>query len=121
VGPHPLSYHRQQLKREGILSAADLQHLADGVEVRVAGSVIARQRPGTAKGFVFLSLEDETGISNAIITPQLFQQDHVVIVHHQFLLIEGRLQNQDNVISVKAERVRALSLTRAETTSHDFH
>jgi error-prone DNA polymerase len=121
VGPHPLSYHRQLLKREGILSAADLHHLTDGVEVRVAGSVIARQRPGTAKGFVFLSLEDETGISNAIITPQLFQQDHVVIVHHQFLLIEGRLQNQDNVISVKAERVRALSLTRAETTSHDFH
>jgi len=121
VGPHPLSYHRQQLKREGILSAADLQHLSDGAEVRVAGSVIARQRPGTAKGFVFLSLEDETGISNAIITPQLFQQDHVVIVHHQFLLIEGRLQNQDNVISVKAERVRALSLTRAETASHDFH
>src|SRR5580700_1554588 len=68
VGPHPLGYHRPQLKREGVLSAADLHHLRDGVEVRVAGSVIARQRPGTAKGFVFLSLEDETGISNAIIT-----------------------------------------------------
>jgi error-prone DNA polymerase len=121
VGPHPLSYHRQQLRREGILSAADLQHLADGTEVRVAGSVIARQRPGTAKGFVFLSLEDETGISNAIITPQLFQQDHVTIVHQQFLLIEGRLQNQDNVISVKAKRIRPLLVTRAETTSHDFH
>ncbi len=121
VGPHPLSYHREQLRREGILSAADLKHLSDGVEVRVAGSVIARQRPGTAKGFVFLSLEDETGISNAIITPQLFQRDHVTIVHQQFLLIEGRLQNQDNVISVKAERVHPLFVTRAETTSHDFH
>jgi error-prone DNA polymerase len=121
VGPHPLSYHRQQLKREGVLSAADLYHLRDGINVRVAGSVIARQRPGTAKGFVFLSLEDETGISNAIITPQLFQQDHVVIVHQQFLLIEGRLQNQDNVVSVKAERIRPLFLTRAETASHDFH
>jgi error-prone DNA polymerase len=121
VGPHPLSYHRQQLKSEGILSAADLRHVRDGVEVRVAGSVIARQRPGTAKGFVFLSLEDETGISNAIITPQIFRQDHVVIVNQQFLLIEGRLQNQDNVISVKAERIRPLFLTRAQTTSHDFH
>jgi error-prone DNA polymerase len=121
TGPHPLSYHRQQLRREGILSAADLQHLSDGVEVRVAGSVIARQRPGTAKGFVFLSLEDETGISNAIITPQLFQRDHVTIVHQQFLLIEGRLQNQDNVISVKADKIRPLTVTRAETTSHDFH
>jgi error-prone DNA polymerase len=121
VGPHPLSYHRQKLKSEGILSAADLHHVRDGVEVRVAGSVIARQRPGTAKGFVFLSLEDETGISNAIITPQIFRQDHVVIVNQQFLLIEGRLQNQDNVISVKAERIRPLFLTRAQTTSHDFH
>jgi len=121
VGPHPLAYHRRQLKQEGILSAADLHNVRDGVEVRVAGSVIARQRPGTAKGFVFLSLEDETGISNAIITPQIFRQDHLVIVNQQFLLIEGRLQNQDNVISVKAERIRPLFLTRAETTSHDFH
>ena len=121
AGPHPLAYHRQSLKRQGILSAIDLHHLSDGAKVRVAGSVIARQRPGTAKGFVFLSLEDETGISNAIITPQLFQHDHLTIVHQQFLLIEGRLQNQDNVISVKADRVRPLSLTQAETTSHDFH
>jgi len=87
----------------------------------VAGAVIARQRPGTAKGFVFLSLEDETGIANAIITPQLFDQDHTVVVHNPFLLIEGRLQNQDNVISVKAERVFPLKLTQAEPESHDFH
>jgi error-prone DNA polymerase len=121
VGPHPMSYHRKNLQRQGILSARDLHRLQDGAHVRVAGAVIARQRPGTAKGFVFLSLEDETGIANAIITPQLFEQDHVVVVNQQFLLIEGRLQNQDNVISVKAERVRALGITRAETTSHDFH
>jgi error-prone DNA polymerase len=121
VGPHPMSYHRENLRRQGILSARDLHHVADGAKVRVAGAVIARQRPGTAKGFVFLSLEDETGIANAIITPQLFQEDHVVVVNQQFLLIEGRLQNQDNVISVKAERVRPLGITRAETVSHDFH
>jgi error-prone DNA polymerase len=121
VGPHPMSYHRQKLRKAGILSAVDLHKLADGTKVRVAGAVIARQRPGTAKGFVFLSLEDETGIANAIITPQLFQQDHVTIVHQQFLLIEGRLQNQENVISVKAERIRPLSITQAETSSHDFH
>jgi error-prone DNA polymerase len=121
VGPHPMSYHRPKLKREGILSAIDLHHVPDGTSVRVAGAVIARQRPGTAKGFVFLSLEDETGIANAIITPQLFHQDHLIVVHQQFLLIEGRLQNQDNVISVKAERVLPLSITQAETSSHDFH
>jgi error-prone DNA polymerase len=121
VGPHPMSYHRENLRRQGILSARDLLRVADGKKVRVAGAVIARQRPGTAKGFVFLSLEDETGIANAIITPQLFQEYHVTVVNQQFLLIEGRLQNQDNVISVKAERVRALGITRAETVSHDFH
>jgi error-prone DNA polymerase len=121
VGPHPMSYHRDNLRRQGILSARDLHHVSDGTMVRVAGAVIARQRPGTAKGFVFLSLEDETGIANAIITPQLFQEDHIVVVNQQFLLIEGRLQNQDNVISVKAERVRPLGITRAETVSHDFH
>jgi error-prone DNA polymerase len=121
VGPHPMSYHRANLRRQGILSARDLQRVPDGTAVRVAGAVIARQRPGTAKGFVFLSLEDETGIANAIITPQIFQENHIVVVNQQFLLIEGRLQNQDNVISVKAERVRPLSITRAETASHDFH
>ncbi|HXN50875.1 MAG TPA: error-prone DNA polymerase [Candidatus Acidoferrum sp.] len=121
VGPHPMSYHRENLRRQGILSARDLHRVADGAKVRVAGAVIARQRPGTAKGFVFLSLEDETGIANAIITPQLFRENHIAVVNQQFLLIEGQLQNQDNVISVKAERVRPLSITRAETVSHDFH
>jgi error-prone DNA polymerase len=116
-----MSYHRKNLRRQGILSARDLHRVPDGARVRVAGAVIARQRPGTAKGFVFLSLEDETGIANAIITPQIFQENHIVVVNQQFLLIEGTLQNQDNVISVKAERVRPLAITRAETVSHDFH
>ena len=121
VGPHPIAYHRHELQKQGIRSATELHSLADGTPVRIAGSVIARQRPGTAKGFVFLSLEDETGIANAIITPQLFERDHTVVVHHQFLVIEGKLQNQENVISVKAESVRPLDITQAETTSHDFH
>ena len=109
------------MKRQGIRSAIELRDLPDGTHVRIAGAVIARQRPGTAKGFVFLSMEDETGIANAIITPQLFEQNRVIVVHQQFLLIEGQLQNQDNVISVKAECIRPLSITRAETASHDFH
>jgi error-prone DNA polymerase len=121
VGPHPLAYHRAELHRQGVRPARDLAKIPDGDFVRVAGAVIARQRPGTAKGFVFLSLEDETGIANAIITPQLFRQAHITVVHHPFLVVEGRLQNQDNVISVKAERVLPLSLTRAEIPSHDFH
>ena len=121
VGPHPMTYRRAELNRQGVRPAIELPALPDGMHVCVAGAVIARQRPGTAKGFVFLSLEDETGIANAIITPQLFEQDHTVVVHNPFLLIEGKLQNQDNVVSVKAERVRALDISRAEVTSHDFH
>jgi error-prone DNA polymerase len=121
VGPHPLTYHRAALRAAGVRSAVELPKLPDEMRVRVAGAVIARQRPGTAKGFVFLSLEDETGIANVIITPQLFDRDHTVVVHHPYLLIEGCLQNQENVTSVKAESVKPLELTQAETGSHDFH
>ena len=121
VGLHPMAHHRATLKRQGVRSAIELRNLPDGTRVRIAGSVIARQRPGTAKGFVFLSIEDETGIANAIITPQLFTQNRVVVVHQQFLLIDGALQNQDNVISVKAHRIHPLTLTRAAAPSHDFH
>ena len=121
VGPHPLAYHRTALRAAGVRAAIELPKLPDGTRVRVAGAVIARQRPGTAKGFVFLSLEDETGIANAIITPQLFDKDRTVVVHHPYLLLEGRLQNQENVTSVKVERIEALTVTRAEPDSHDFH
>jgi error-prone DNA polymerase len=121
VGPHPLAYHRARLKKYRLRTAIELQSLHNGIPVRIAGSVVVRQRPGTAKGFVFLSMEDETGIANVIITPQLFQENRTVIVHNQFLLIEGTLQNQDNVISIKAAAIRPLQITKAETDSHDFH
>ena len=108
-------------KGGGVLRAMDLAAVRNGTIVRVAGAVIARQRPGTAKGFVFLSLEDETGISNAIITPDIFEQNRFTVVGGRFLLIEGRLQNIDNVISVKAARVEVLPVSAAPVTSHDFH
>jgi error-prone DNA polymerase len=101
--------------------AIELASLPGGRKVRTAGGVIARQRPGTAKGFVFLSLEDETGVANAIITPDLFQQNRLLLATEQFLLIEGTLQNQDGVISVKADRVAPLNITHAQSSSHDFH
>jgi error-prone DNA polymerase len=121
VGPHPMAYHRARMEQMGVRRAIDLGKLSSGHKVRTAGGVIARQRPGTAKGFVFLSLEDETGVSNAIITPDLFQQNRLLLATEQFLLIEGTLQNQDGVISVKAARVAPLNITRAQTSSHDFH
>jgi error-prone DNA polymerase len=116
-----MAYYRSVLSALGVLRAADLGAVRNGAYVRVAGAVIARQRPGTAKGFVFLSLEDETGIANAIITPDLFAQTRFTVVGGKFLLIAGRLQNIDNVISVKASRVEILPVGEAAVTSHDFH
>jgi error-prone DNA polymerase len=89
--------------------------------VRVAGAVIARQRPGTAKGFVFLSLEDETGIANAILTPAVYEEFRQIVVREKFLLIMGELQNQEGVVSVKVSAVEPLAISAAEVRSHDFH
>jgi error-prone DNA polymerase len=130
TGPHPLAYRRAELKRSRVLSAHELTQVPNGRRVRTAGCVIARQRPGTAKGFVFLSLEDETGIGNAIITPDIMDQHRVVITSEKFLILEGVLQNQDGVISVRVERVAPLrdlyspdqtDITDADVRSHDFH
>ncbi len=121
VGPHPMAYHRERMDAIGVRKASDLPTIPNGKYLRIGGCVIARQRPGTAKGFVFLSLEDETGVANAIIMPDLFQKNRLLVTSEQFLMVEGVLQNQDNVISVKAQRVMPLSITRAETSSHDFY
>jgi error-prone DNA polymerase len=83
--------------------------------------VIARQRPGTAKGFVFLSLEDETGIANIILTPDVFEQNRNIVTRCRFLLIEGPLQNQDGVVHVRARRILPLEISNAEIRSHNFH
>jgi error-prone DNA polymerase len=121
VGPHPMAYRREWLNALGIRRASELRDLPSGKRLRIGGCVIVRQRPGTAKGFVFVSLEDETGVANAIITPDLFHRNRLLLASERFLAIEGILQNQDNVISVKAERVQPLFVTKAETISHDFH
>jgi error-prone DNA polymerase len=121
VGPHPMSYCRAAMTKLGVRRAYELEHLPNGIRLRIAGAIIARQRPGTAKGFVFLSVEDETGIANAIISPDVFAENRVTIVSHPFLLIEGQLQHQDNVISVKVDSIEALSIPAAAATSHDFH
>src|SRR5437667_264763 len=121
TGPHPMTYCREALSKLQVKRACDLPRVPDGQCTRVAGCVIARQRPGTAKGFVFLSLEDETGISNVIVNPDLYEKYRVVINREKFLRVEGVLQNQDHTISIKAARVLPISITAAETQSHDFH
>ncbi len=121
TGPHPMAYHRAELCSEGILAATDLAQAVNGKTVSIAGCVIARQRPGTAKGFVFLSLEDETGIANIIIAPDVFERERLCITRTRFMLIAGPVQNQDGVVHVKAMQVRPLEITEAVIGSRDFH
>ena len=89
--------------------------------MRVAGAVVVRQRPGTAKGFVFLNLEDETGLINVIVRPALFHRYRLALVNEPFLYVEGTLQHQDNVVSVSAERLSPLRHRLTAVPSHDFH
>jgi DNA polymerase III alpha subunit len=120
LGRHPMAMRRAELRRRGVLSARELALAENETRVRVAGSVIVRQRPGTAKGFVFLSLEDETGIANVIVTPQRFARSRVTLVTAPFLLVEGIVQKQDGVVSVRATRVESLSPLAHNVPSHDF-
>jgi error-prone DNA polymerase len=121
VGPHPMAYRREELRALGVSRASDLRNIHNGRWVKIAGWIIARQRPGTAKGFLFLSMEDETGIANVIVTPDVFDSNRMLLVSHPFLLIEGPLQNQDNVIHVRARRIQALSFKGTMPRSHNFH
>jgi len=121
VGPHPMALVRAALAPRGVQRAADLPRARAGRRVRVAGAVITRQRPGTAKGFVFLSLEDETGIANIIVNPDVFTEFKRTIVDEPYLIVEGLLQNQQGAVSVKAERIEALGHQGPRLESHDFH
>jgi error-prone DNA polymerase len=119
TGPHPMKLVREQLP--DVWRAIDLAKAKHGSIIRIAGNVICRQRPGTAKGFVFISLEDETGVSNAIVTPDLFEQRRLLITEEPFLAIEGEVQNTDDVVLIKAQKILPLTnngLVGSE--SHDF-
>jgi len=120
LGRHPMSLRRAALRTRGVLSARELSGVQDGSMVQVAGSVIVRQRPGTAKGFVFLSLEDETGIANVIVTPPIFARHRLALVSEPYLLVDGIAQRQDGVISVRATRARGFPALGHHVPSHDF-
>ncbi len=121
TGPHLMAHLRTRLKARGVLSAAELAGAAHGSTVRVAGVVIVRQRPGTAKGFFFATLEDETGIANAVVVPDIFQRHRALLHRVQILIVEGVLQKVDGVINVRAQRFAELRLNAAIPRSHDFH
>jgi len=119
TGPHPMKLLRENLPN--VWCATDLAQARHGAIVQIAGNVICRQRPGTAKGFVFISLEDETGVSNAIVDPNLFERFRLLITEEAFLLIEGEVQNSDGVVLIKTRDIKPLpheQLVGAD--SHDF-
>ena len=120
VGRHPMHYLREQLLRLGVSSARDLAGKPNGSKVRVAGNVIVRQRPGTAKGILFLSLEDETGISNIVVMPDLFAENRLALLTEPYLLVDGKVQNVDNVIHVLARAFDRLEPVLPTLPSHDF-
>ena len=103
------------------MRASELSALANGLRVKTAGTVITRQRPGTAKGFVFLTLEDETGVANIIVRPDLFARDRLTIVEEPFLIVDGVLQNQDGVTSIRAEQVQGMRGVAVDFDAHDFY
>ncbi|WP_245536487.1 OB-fold nucleic acid binding domain-containing protein [Terriglobus saanensis] len=121
IGKHPMAYRRDALRRLRVSSAEELKTLRDGDYVKTAGMVIARQRPGTAMGFIFLSMEDETGIANVIVTTDLYERERLVVTRAKFIQAEGLLQNQDGVIHVKAVSLKLVSDQALEVRSHDFH
>ncbi len=120
TGPHLISHMRSSLRAQGVLSASELDQVPNGRRVRAGGAIIVRQRPGTAKGFVFVTLEDETGMTQAIIRPDLFKENRSLIVRSPGLIIEGILQRSPGQPSIRAEKIWAID-SDADVRSHDFH
>ena len=121
TGHHPMAYRRAALKAQGVKSAIELKVLASGKVAATAGCVITRQRPGTAKGIIFMTLEDETGTSRIIISPEFYDKNRMAVLKEQFVLVRGIVQNQDNTVHLKARSIEPLAVSLASTPSHDFH
>ena len=121
TGPHPMAYRRDELRKRGVKSALELKALTHGREVTVAGCVITRQRPGTAKGIIFMTLEDETGTARVIISPDFYDNNRMTVLNERFVLVSGPIQNVDKVIHIKARSIQPLAVSAAPTPSHDFH
>jgi DNA polymerase III, alpha subunit len=120
---HPMTFYRKWATNRGIYSCTGLEQGRDGTEVTVAGCVICRQRPGTAKGFVFLTLEDETGLANVVIRPQVFEEYRRVIVNNSFLSVTGRLQLEEGTKNLVARHFEVLPALPGNPNmpSRNFH
>jgi error-prone DNA polymerase len=121
TGPHPMAYRRDDLRAMGIHSAMEAKNLADGAQARIAGCVITRQRPGTAKGLIFMTLEDETGTARVIVKPDFYEKNRMAVLYERFVQVSGTIQNRDGIVNLIAKRIGPLAVSAAETASHNFH
>jgi error-prone DNA polymerase len=121
TGPHPMAYRRDVLRKQGVKSAVELKVLPHGREASVAGCVITRQRPGTAKGIIFMTLEDETGTARVIVSPDFYDANRMTVLHERFVVVSGTVQNQESIVHLKARSIERLAISAASTPSHDFH
>jgi error-prone DNA polymerase len=121
IGKHPMAFHREKMNALGVTPASQLKFVRNGRVVRIAGCIICRQRPGTAKGLLFLSIEDETGVSNAVVMPDVFDRERKTILNNSYLVIDGEMQNVDNVYTVRAAHFEPLDVAEEAVPSHDFH
>jgi error-prone DNA polymerase len=121
IGKHPMAFHREKLNALGVTPAAQLKFVHNGRVVRTAGCIICRQRPGTAKGLLFLSIEDETGVSNAVVMPDVFDRERKTILGNSYIVVDGEMQNIDNVYTVRAAHFEPLHVAEEAVPSHDFH
>jgi error-prone DNA polymerase len=105
----------------GVYSAIELGSLPDGKEAATAGCVITRQRPGTAKGLIFMTLEDETGTARVIVKPDFYEENRMAVLYERFVQVSGIIQNRDGVVNIIAKQIGPVTVSAAETSSHDFH
>ena len=118
VGKHPMAFLRSELKKKGVLSSIEANNLRKGDMVLIAGAVICRQKPMTANGVLFITLEDETGHSNFIVLPEMFEKYRSVIVENKYLLIKGRAEDKRMVKGLYFEGIQKFITA---PVSHDFH
>jgi error-prone DNA polymerase len=121
TGPHPMFYRREEMRSLNILSAGELRAIKHGRRATVAGAVITRQRPGTASGLIFLTMEDETGYSNVIVMPHVYEKYRRAVLEPKFIRVFGTVQNQDGIVHLRADHIEALQVSAAQVASHDFH
>jgi error-prone DNA polymerase len=121
AGPHVMTHLRERLRQRNVVTSAEIRRVPHGRRVRVAGHVIVRQRPGTAKGMLFLTLEDETGTCNVVIRPEVFRRHRRLLHTCRVLFVEGRMQNVDGVMHIQGASFEEMALAGSAPPSHDFH